>query len=142
MSPASAWAVRRVHVATLIMVAVALVYGAVGIITFNYPPEYLALSPVWAGVHILGSATTALFLASRCKWLAVLSGALVIGAALFRAAAIFVEVGAGAGSAIVGSNEPLRSSFVIAGLTWSLIALLLWAVWPLSSVSLLGKTDE
>lgn len=130
------------HTSVVILAATASLNGMVGVITFNYPPSYLSLSPLWAAVHIMASVTISFFLVFRKRWLAVVSGALAIGAALFRAGAIMTSVGHVAVEAFTNNDEPLRSSFVIASLTWALIALLLWAVWPLAAISLMEKDDE
>lgn len=133
---------RRLHTAVIILSATALVNALVGIITFNYPPAYLSLSPLWAVVHIMAAVTISLFMIFPKRWLAVVSGALAIGAALFRAGAIMTSVGHVALEAFTNNDEPIRSSFVIASLTWALIALLLWAVWPLAVISVMEGENE
>ena len=108
-----------------------LVYIITGLVGWSYPPDYLAFPKFWSVLFIVAGWTAAMTLVYRRMWLAVASGGLLVGSAIFRSVAIFVELGfSGWLRAFHGGVAPQSSSFSIAGSTWILIAVLLWVGWP------------
>ena len=68
---------------------------------------------------------------------------MLVGSALFRAGAIYVELGCQRfwRAVFTDGEPPLSSSFAIAGLAWLLIAMLLWAGWPQIQAGIIGSKD-
>jgi len=134
------YSVRTLYI---IGISISIIYGLVGVLTWSYPPEYLGYGQVWAIVFATAAAATLVFLLSRVLFAGVLSGALLVGSALFRSAAIFIELGWDRlYESVVGlAISPISSSFAIAGTTWLLIAMLLWLGWPILVARLLRATD-
>lgn len=128
------------NVSVTVLVATAVTYLVTGVLTLTYPPEYLSVPYVWGCMFIVAALVAFAFLVFREKWMAVLSGGIVVGAALFRSFAIWNEVVWG--SDVIDFTGPLRSSYAIAGTTWALIAILLWAFWPVMSVRLLEERTD
>jgi hypothetical protein len=117
-------------------------YVVTGAYTFSYPPDYLALAYVWAILFLaagwLGFATVIF----KKMWLSVLSGGIMVGSAFFRSAAIYSEVGLRqAWEALHHDSIPTSASFVIAGTTWLLIGILLWAGWPQLQANLIRERE-
>lgn len=120
--------------------ATSIAYVVTGAYTFSYPPDYLALGRFWAVLFIcagvLGFATTIF----KKLWLSVLSGGLLVGSAFFRSGAIFMELGLHRlYDALNHGGPPIAASFAIAGTTWMLIAILLWAGWPQLQANLIRE---
>lgn len=122
------------------VVSISLVYILVGVLTWTYPPEYLGFSQAWAVIYVVAGWTAMATLVYRRVWLSVLSGGLLVSSALFRSGAIYFELGWQRWlRAFYAPDEPaISSSFSIAGLTWFLIAMLLWIGWPQIQAGLLG----
>lgn len=117
-----------------------LVYLLVGVQTLTYPPDYLAFPHVWSVVFIAAGILSWLTIPIHQMWASVLSGGLLVGAALFRSAAILVELGwqRWLRSFYTEGEPALSSSFSIAGMTWMLIGVLLWVGWPHIQADVLG----
>jgi len=134
---------RRKRQSFVAILATGAVYSVAGVLTLEYPPEYLANSGFWAVVFIVAGWTALMTLVYHRLWLSVFSGALLVGSAIFRSAAIFVELGWHRWlRAFYGSTDPMSSSFSIAGMTWLLIALLLWIGWPQLQAQMLDSDIE
>lgn len=132
--------ITRVRQQFAAVVVTGLIYIMVGIQTWTYPPGYLGLGRLWAVVFVVAGWSALMTLVYRHVWLAVVSGGLLVGSALFRSAAIYVELGwqRWLRSFHTFDEPPLSSSFSIAGMTWFLIAMLLWIGWPQIQAGLLG----
>ena len=126
-----------------IVSAVGLAYWLTGILTWTYPPGYLAFGRVWAVIFVLAGWLAWMTLVYPGVRLATVSGALLVGSALFRAGAIYVELGwFRFWRAFYRSDEPaISTSFAIGGLSWLLIAILLWAGWPQIQAGIIGSKD-
>lgn len=122
---------------------VGLAYFVAGALTFNYPPDYLGAPTVWGFVFILAGWLAWGTLVHPGRWLATVSGAMLVGSALFRAGAIYGELGWQRfwRAVFTDGEPPLSSSFAIAGLTWLLVAILLWAGWPQIQAGIIGSKD-
>jgi hypothetical protein len=111
---------------------IGFVYFVTGVLTWNYPPDYLAFGKFWALVFIATGFLAWMSLVYPAVWLATVTGAMLVGSALFRAGAIFGSVKPRCYWRCVFTTdaEPISSSFIIAGLTWTLVAVLIWIGWP------------
>lgn len=121
------------------------VYWLTGILTWTYPPEYLALAKLWAIVFVVTGWLAWMTLVRPNVMLATISGGLLVGSALFRAGAIFVELGPRRfiRALYTTVEPPISSSFAIAGLTWLLVGVLVWMVWPQAQAGIIrSKNDE
>lgn len=128
----------------LVVLFIGLVYIVTGVLTWSYPPEYLALGRVWAVLFVATGLLAWMTLGKRNVILAAASGGLLVGSALFRSAAIFTELGWTRLWRVMTTNDesPLSSSFVIAGLTWLLIGVLVWVGWPQIQAGIIRSKDE
>ena len=115
-----------------------------GIQTWGYPPDYLSVPRVWAVVFVAAGLLAWLSVSIQKMWASAVSGGLLVGAALFRSAAIFVELGwqRWLRSFHTEGEPALSSSFSIAGMTWMLIGVLLWVGWPHIQADILGTDWE
>lgn len=137
--------VNRERQRFLIVSFIGLVYFLTGALTYSYPPDYFAIPRVWAAVFVMAGCLAWISLAHPTVWLATVSGGMLVGSALFRAGAIFAELGWTRlwRTALTAGERPLSSSFFIAGMTWTLIAVLLWAGWPQIQAGIIrSKNDE
>lgn len=127
-----------------VVMFVGVVYWLTGILTWSYPPEYLSGGKIWATAFVVAGWLAWMTLVHPAVWLATLSGGLLVGSALFRSAAIFTELGwTRFWRAMLTTKEPpLSSSFAIAGLTWTLIAVLIWVGWPQIQAGIIRSKDE
>lgn len=128
----------------LLMVIISVTYLVTGWITHSYPPTYLANSEVWAAVFFTAGWGPMWTFVLHRKDVAALTGGLLVGSALFRAAAIFVELGWQRFlRALTGDTEQaISASFAIAGFSWVLIGGLLWLLWPAMMARFLGDSNE
>lgn len=124
---------------------VGAIYILAGGMTWSYPPEYLAMGKWWAAIFIATGWLVWGTLVHPSVWLATCSGGMLVGSALFRAAAIFTELGwSRFWRAMLTTNEPPHSSsFAIAGLAWTLVGVLIWVGWPQIQAGIIrSKNDE
>lgn len=135
--------VHRQRQRFLVVAFVGLAFWLTGVITWSYPPEYLTLGKVWAVTFVFAGWLAWMSLLYPKVWLASLSGGLLVGSALFRAAAIFTELGWTRFWNVMLHRDPapLSASFAIAGLTWALVAVLVWIGWPQVQAGLIGERD-
>ena len=127
----------------LVVSFIGLAFWLTGVITWSYPPEYLTLGKVWAVTFIFAGWLAWMTLIHPRVWLATLAGGLLVGSALFRAGAIFVELGLDRFLNVMLRRDPvpLSASFTIAGLTWALVAVLVWIGWPQVQAGLIGDRN-
>jgi hypothetical protein len=107
----------------LVLLVVGWAMALVGWQTAKYHPAYLALAPFWA-ILAFAAAAACVFAAvhPHRAWVA-LSGSTLVCSAAGRAIGILGQLGSGG---VAAEQQP---SFVVASLTWGLIALLSYLVW-------------
>lgn len=106
----------------LLLSAVAMT--VIGWQTFRYPPSYLAFADLWGVLAVAGGISCAL-----CAWhprrlLSTSSGAVLCAICAGRSIAIVRELFSRDFSA-----AELEASFVIAAVTWLLVAALYYVAW-------------
>jgi hypothetical protein len=122
--------------------AASFTYVVTGAYTLSYPPEYLAFARWWAVLFFVAGFIGFATVIFKKMWLSVLSGGLMVGSAFFRSGAIYTELGPGQlFHALHHSGQPMSASFAIAGTTWALIGVLLWAGWPQLQANLLREKE-
>ena len=102
----------------------ALAMTLVGWQTFRYPPNYLALAPVWGSLAFLAGLVCAWCAWRPTRLLTTLSGAVLSTISVGRALAL--------GRELLARDFPageLEASFVIAFVTWLLVAILFYVSW-------------
>ena len=132
------WELRAVVLTT------AFTYLVTGMYSWSYPATYLPLARVWALIFFTAGGMALATLFFRKMWLAVASGGLLIGAALFRAFAMYARVGPqGIIDALESTGGPQRdSTFTIGATAWLLVAVLLWVGWPQVQAMLIGEGKD
>jgi hypothetical protein len=127
-----------------VTIFVGVIYILTGWIAWSYPADYLPMSWVWSTLMIAGGASVLLFTLFPKRWLAVASGTLVIATSMLRGFYIETTLGWRSWEAVVpGRNDdPMRSSFAIAGLTWFMSGVLIFACWPLAATIIMNRKDD
>lgn len=107
----------------LILWGITGLFAAAATATLLYPPEYLALPMLWAGIASIAAllaATTAIWHRPGC---AALAGAWLIFAALSRALALTIQ-------AIFSLDRSLSPAALWLGVVqWTVGGLMIWALW-------------
>ena len=126
------WMMRK-QTSTAILVYVSAVFCFVGVVSFAYPAGYLYHPWVWSTLLVLASMSGGLFTVAPSRWSALLAGTGFVGTSLVRSMAIFGELGLERFFKVVTAtaDRPQDVSFTVAGTTWMMIGVLIWALWPM-----------
>ena len=131
------------HRTLAVTVFVGVVYVLAGWISWSYPADYLPMSWMWSALMIAGGSSVLLFTIFPKRLLAVVSLTLLVATSVLRGLYIESQLGWRFWEAVVpGRNDdPMRSSFAIAGLTWFLLGVLMFAVGPFAAAILMSERD-
>lgn len=151
MSPSQARAVMRQilnvprWVVVAGIVAISVCFVLIGVITYSYPPDYLAFPKVWAAVFVAGGALGIGAAFHPTMALVAAAGAALIGGTFVRGVAIGLEVGwTGMVRAVEGLAVPIDASFSIAVFQWFGFGVALLLLWPIAMFRLRAdrRSDE
>lgn len=93
----------------------------IGVQTFRYPPEFLALAYLWCGVAILAGLSCAAAAIRPRRIYVALSGATIVTSSAARGFALVIEW--------LHASNTREAGFVVGALTWWMVALLAYIVW-------------
>lgn len=104
-----------------LLVAIAVALVVIGWQTFRFPPEYLALAPLWCAVSIVAGLACAAAAINPRRFYVATSGATVVCATSARALALVNEV--------LDRRGGVQAGYIVGASAWALIALLSFVTW-------------
>lgn len=93
----------------------------IGIQTFRYPPEFLALAPLWCAVAWIAGLSCAAAAVNPRRIYVATSGATLVTSSAARGFALVIEW--------LHADNAREAGFVVGALTWWIVAVLAFVVW-------------
>lgn len=103
------------------LAALAFVLVVVGIETWRFPPEFLALAPLWCCVALLAGLTCLAAALRPRRFYIASSGACTCCACAARGFALVIEW--------VHASNDVEAGYVVGALTWWTLAMTIYLIW-------------